>query len=149
MSDMNAIDTQNAVGIDTPPLSDAEAAAVLVMLLHEDQASRMLGQLSPAELQLLGQKMCALGEIGPEAICRAVDGFAARTQKLGIDAWGRTDRVHNLMRRAVGTVKADNLMERIAPDAPRPARWPSPNGLTRRPSCRWSRASIRRRLPCC
>lgn len=134
MSDMNAIDTQNAVGIDTPPLSDAEAAAVLVMLLHEDQASRMLGQLSPAELQLLGQKMCALGEIGPEAICRAVDGFAARTQKLGIDAWGRTDRVHNLMRRAVGTVKADNLMERIAPDAPPPSplaitKWLNPQAI--------------------
>lgn len=116
MSDMTPFDTQAAQAADMAPLSDAEAAAVLVMLLDEQQASRMLGQLSPAELQLLGQKMCALGEIGPESICRAVDGFTARTEKLGIHAWGRTNRVHDMMRRAVGPIKADNLMERIIPD---------------------------------
>jgi flagellar motor switch protein FliG len=114
MSEMTEIET----GYDLPPLSDADAAAVFVMLLGDDQASRLLGQLNPTELKLLGEKMCALGEIGPEAIMRAVDDFSARTEKLGINAYGRVNKVHQMMRRAVGEVKADNLMERILPDAP-------------------------------
>jgi flagellar motor switch protein FliG len=131
MSEMNDIE---GVEADFPPLSDAEAAAVFVMLLDESQASRLLGQLDPAELKLLGEKMCALGDIAPEAIMRAVDGFAARTEKLGINAYGRVGKVHGLMRRAVGDVKADNLMERILPDAAPAspleiAKWLNPQAL--------------------
>jgi flagellar motor switch protein FliG len=119
---------------DTPELTDAEAAAVLVMLLGDDQASGLLAQLNPAELKLLGEKMVALGEIGPEAIMRSVDGFLAKTQRLGIDAHGRTERVHQIMTRAVGEVKADNLMQRIIPDAPAAssleiARWLNPPAI--------------------
>jgi flagellar motor switch protein FliG len=131
MSEMNEIE---GVESDFPPLSDAEAAAVFVMLLDEGQASRLLGQLDPAELKLLGEKMCAMGDIAPEAIMRAVDDFSARTEKLGINAYGRVGKVHGLMRRAVGDVKADNLMERILPDvAPASpleiAKWLNPQAL--------------------
>ncbi|HWU02987.1 MAG TPA: flagellar motor switch protein FliG [Novosphingobium sp.] len=113
---MSAMDQITA---DARPLRcDAEAAAVLVMLLGEDQASSMLQHLEPSELKLLGEKMCALGDIGPDAIVHAVEEFVTRTEKLGIDAHGRTKRVHQIMTRAVGTVKADNLMQRIAPEAP-------------------------------
>ena len=117
-----------------PPLSDAEAAAVMVMLLGEEQAGRILSGFNPAELQMLGEKMCALGEIGPEAIVHAIAGFVERTEKLGIRADGRNEHVRSLMTRAVGTVKADNLMARILPDAP-PAtslditRWLNPEAI--------------------
>jgi flagellar motor switch protein FliG len=114
MAEMDEIEA----GDDTPVLSDAEAAAVFVMLLGDDQAARLLAQLSPEELRVLGEKMCELGDIGPEAIVQAVDGFVAKTEKLGIDSYGRVDRVHKMMRRAVGEVKADNVMARILPDTP-------------------------------
>jgi flagellar motor switch protein FliG len=103
---------------DSNILSDAEAAAILVMLLGDDQAGHLLQQLDPNELRLLGEKMCALGDIGPEAIVKAIDGFVARTEILGINAHGRVNKVHQLMTKAVGNVKADNLMERILPEAP-------------------------------
>jgi len=132
MSEMNAIEGETAP--ELPPLSDAEAAAVFVMLLDEEQASRLLSQLTPGELKLLGEKMCALGDIAPEAIMRSVDGFAARTEKLGINAYGRVSKVHGIMRRAVGEVKADNLMERILPDTPPAspleiAKWLNPHAI--------------------
>jgi hypothetical protein len=91
MSDMNAMDTQNAVGIDTP-LSDAEAAAMLVMLLGDDQASRMLGQLRRG--QLLGER-CAPGRHRARGDHARGRGLCRAQQKLGIDAWGRPKRVHN------------------------------------------------------
>ena len=119
MAEIDDIDEGTLAGPDDAPLlSDAEAAAVLVMVLGDDQATRLLSQLSPAELKLLGEKMCELGDIGPEAIVQAVEGFAAKTERLGINAYGRVGRVHDMMRRAVGDVKADNMMQRILPDAP-------------------------------
>ncbi len=137
MSEMSEIDTEQAaeaVEADVPTLTDAEAAAIFVMLLDDDQAARLLAQLSPAELKVLGEKMCALGDIAPEAILHAVDDFAVRTEKLGINAYGRVGKVHQMMRRAVGEVKADNLMERILPDAPAAAaleitRWLNPHAI--------------------
>ena len=45
------------------PVSEAERAAVILMLMNDDEAARLLGQLEPAELQLIGEKMIALGEV--------------------------------------------------------------------------------------
>ena len=116
-------------------LGDAERAAVMVMLLEEDQAAAILAQLDPAELQLLGEKMCALGEIGPSLITQAITGFVKSADRQGISAQGRTAHVRSLMNRAVGEVKADNLMQRILPEgedtgpAIELARWLTPQAL--------------------
>lgn len=115
-------------------LAEADSAAVMVMLLQDDQATNILSQLEPQELRLLGEKMCALGEISPEVIAQAIAGFVERTERLGLTAHDRIGQVHSLMTRAVGDVKADNLMQRITPDR-RPsslelARWLTPQSLT-------------------
>ncbi|MDE2405393.1 MAG: flagellar motor switch protein FliG [Sphingomonadales bacterium] len=109
---MAAFDTH-----DGPVLSDAEAAAIMVMLLGDEQAATILSALDPDELQRLGEKMVALGEIAPEKIIASVNGFVRRTEKLGMPAADRTPQVRSLMTRAVGPVKAENLMERIVPEA--------------------------------
>ena len=97
------------------PISDAEAAAVMVMLLGDDQAARLLSALDPPELQLLGEKMCALGDIGPDAIIQAINGFTTRTENMGLMTQDRVGQVRGMMQRAVGEVKAQNLMQRIVP----------------------------------
>lgn len=115
-------------------LDAAENAAVMVMLLGEDQTSHILAELEPGELRLLGEKMCALGEIGPDVIAGAIAGFVDRTEKLGLVAHDRVGQVHAMMARAVGDLKADNLMRRIMPDPPKAsplelARWLTPEAL--------------------
>lgn len=132
----NVDDTLAALagGGPAPRLNAAELAAVLVMLLGENEASGLLGHLSPEELKLLGERMCQLGEISPEAIIQAVDDFVERTEKLGIRGDDRVARVEGLMRRAVGDVKAENLMQRILPDQPRYTsleltRWLNPEAI--------------------
>ncbi|WP_374414610.1 flagellar motor switch protein FliG [Novosphingobium colocasiae] len=117
------------------PLFPADGAAVMMMLLAEDQTSRILGELSPAELRLLGEKMCALGEISPDVIAEAIAGFVDRTEQLGLVAHDRVGQVHTMFSRAVGDVKADNLMRRILPaeqtrgPALELARWLTPEAL--------------------
>lgn len=105
--------------METPapaPATGPDDAAVLMMLLEEAQTSRILADLEPDELRLLGERMCALGEIGPDAITAAIAGFIQQTESLGIPAHGRVGHVRSMMEQALGEVKADNLMQRIRPE---------------------------------
>jgi flagellar motor switch protein FliG len=116
------------------PIDEAQRAAIMVMLLEDDQAARILSKLEPAELQLLGEKMCAIEEISPEAITSSVGAFIERTEKLGFIVPDRVGQVRSLMTRAVGEVKAQNLMQRIMPEPAKAsplelARWLNPQAL--------------------
>ncbi|MBS0473617.1 MAG: flagellar motor switch protein FliG [Proteobacteria bacterium] len=116
-------------------MADAERAAIMVMLLDEEQAAAILRQLGPEELQLLGEKMVALGDIGPQQITQAISGFVSSSDQQGISAQGRPRQVRSLMNRAVGYVKADSLMQRIMPQGENTgpalelARWLTPQAL--------------------
>ena len=115
-------------------LETADCAAVMVMLLDEEQAAKILAELKPEELRLLGEKMCGLGEIRPDFIARSIVGFVAANEQQGLSAHNRVGKVRSLMTHAVGEVKADSLMHRIAPDAAASpplelARWLSPQVL--------------------
>jgi flagellar motor switch protein FliG len=119
---------------DAQPYDDADRAAVMVMLLEDEQAANLLAHLEPHELRLLGEKMCALGEIQPEVIAHAIANFVERTERMGLIAHDRIGHVRSLMTRAVGDVKADNLMQRIQPEPVRTsplelARWLTPQAL--------------------
>ena len=120
---------------DITAQGDAQRAAVMVMVLDEDVAAKLLAQLEPEELRLLGETMIALGEVGPQAISHAIAGFVDHNDQSGLPQYGRPDRMRSLMNRAVGEVKADGLIQRILPDgAPGPsalelARWLSPRVL--------------------
>ena len=116
------------------PVGPAHDAAVMVMLLGDDQAAEILAALEPGELRLLGERMCALGEIGPDAVARAISGFVERTERIGLVTHDRIGHVRTMMTRAVGSVKADNLMQRIAPGTDTEtaldlARWLEPRAL--------------------
>ncbi|OJU60921.1 MAG: flagellar motor switch protein FliG [Altererythrobacter sp. 66-12] len=114
----------------------ADRAAVMIMLLGEDEAARLLSALSPEELQALGSRMCALGEIGAGAIADSIASFAECASEAGIPAQDRTESVRRIMTGALGELKADNLMRRVSPERPAArspalelARWLEPDVL--------------------
>ena len=96
----------------------ADQAAVMVMLLEDEQAAKVLGALEPEELRILGDKMCSLGEIRPEVIAHSIAGFVAANEEQGLSSHDRLGKVQTMMTRAVGDVRATNLMRKIAPEAP-------------------------------
>lgn len=117
-------------------LANADAAtnaAVIMMLLGDDQAARLLNRLEPDELALVGSRMCELGDIGPEAIASAVLNFVKSAESQSLTSGDGPTHVRRVMTQAVGNMKANNLMERIAPDADchtiELARWLSPEAL--------------------
>lgn len=112
------------------PVNEAERAAVILMLMEDDEAAALLGLLDPDELQVIGEKMIALGEIGPDRIAAAIEGFVRHADSGTLSAHDRPQQVRSRMTRALGEVKADSIMQRIAPeDRPRSlelARWLAP-----------------------
>jgi len=119
--------------VATTQISQAERAAVILMLMDDDAAAMLLGQLGPAELQMVGEKMIALGEIGPDRITGAIEGFVAQADSSTIDDFDRPAQVRQRMTAALGAVKADSVMQKIAPEErPRSlelARWLAPRVL--------------------
>nr|WP_305098581.1 flagellar motor switch protein FliG [Croceibacterium sp. D39] len=108
----------------------------MVMLLGEEDAARLLSGLSPDELRTLGAKMCAIGDIGPGAISEAIASFAESAGQSGISSHGRIENVRRIMTGALGEVKADSLMRRVAPPEETPrtpaleiAQWLEPDVL--------------------
>jgi len=98
-------------------LGGTDKAAIMVMLLAEEDASKILGQLTPDELRQLAGTMCGIGEVEPQSIVDAIAGFSRSTENSGISGHGRVDSVRKLLNGAVGEVKTDNLMRQVAPEA--------------------------------
>lgn len=100
-------------------LDPAARAAVMVMLLDEQQATQILGQLEPDELRTLGERMCALGEIDPTTISKTVADFLELSEHTGMSASDRARQVQSLMTGALGEMKADNVMRSVLPASSR------------------------------
>ncbi|RDC59138.1 Flagellar motor switch protein FliG [Alteripontixanthobacter maritimus] len=124
---MTAAPASTAAGIN----SEAERAAVIVMLLGDEEAAAVLAKLEPDELKRVGETMCAMGEIGPDRIESAIAGFIASADNEALPAYNRQRQVHTTMTRALGEMKADSLMARIAPTTANAslelARWLAPS----------------------
>lgn len=105
------------MSLHAPILTSAQRAAILVMVMEDEQAAELLRNLEPQELRSLGQAMCDLEDIPPEQVSETIGGFLNRTQRQGLINHDSTGRVRNLMTMALGERKADSLMSRIAPAA--------------------------------
>ncbi len=106
-------------------IAGIDRAAVMVMLLDEEAATKLLAGLSPEELRKLGSRMCSLGEIDAAAITGAISSFAQSASQTGISTHGRVDSVRRIMTGAVGETRADSIMRRVAPDQARAATTPA------------------------
>lgn len=103
---------------DMAARSGADRAAIMVMLLSEEDASRILSHLSPDELRQLSARMCSMGEIAPNEVAQAIEGFSHATPDGGISDHGRMDTVRRLLTGAVGELRTDSLLRPLMPETP-------------------------------
>lgn len=97
--------------------SQAKRAAILVMIMEDEQAAQVLSGLGPHELRALGEAMCELQDIPPSHISATIGGFLERSRNQGMFNPDAPARVRNLMTMALGERKGDSIMSRIAPTA--------------------------------
>jgi flagellar motor switch protein FliG len=83
-------------------MTSTQRAAVLMLLLGEEQASDIIRFLNPKEVQALGAAMVQVQDLSQEAINVVLDEFVATIKKQTSLALGTADYVEKVFKRALG-----------------------------------------------
>ncbi len=90
-------------------------AAILLMLLADDQAAQIVEELSPREIELLGKAMVGLSEVGSDAAEAALNRFVASAQSHSSMRVDGTERARSVLTKALGDDRGDAVMAKLAP----------------------------------
>ena len=96
-------------------MTSTQRAAVLMLLLGEEQAADIIKYLSPKEVQALGAAMVAAADLSQEAVNVVLDQFVDLLKKQTSLSLGNSDYVEKVLRRALGDDKAASVLGRIMP----------------------------------
>ncbi|HWL47994.1 MAG TPA: flagellar motor switch protein FliG, partial [Sphingomonadaceae bacterium] len=94
-----------------------EAAAILLMLLAEEEAADVLARLDPDEVQQLGGAMFGVADVSERQVNGVLDLFVERARARTTIGFGADDHIRGMMARALGPDRADNVLARITPPA--------------------------------
>ena len=75
------------LAVEMEALKTTERAALLMLLLGEQQASEIVGYLNPKEVQSLGSAMVAVNDVSQEAVDLVLDSFVSELKKQTNWAW--------------------------------------------------------------
>lgn len=96
-------------------LSGTQRAAVLMLLLGEQQAAEIIRFLNPKEVQALGGAMVSVADLSQEAVNVVLDQFVVTLKKQTSLGLGTGDYVEKVLKRALGDDKASSVLSRIMP----------------------------------
>ena len=104
-----------ALQAELDTMTSTERAAVIMLLLGEQQAADIIRFLSPREVQALGGAMVGVADLSQEAVNVVLDEFVATIKNQTNLGLGTTDYVENVLKRALGEDKAATVLGRIMP----------------------------------
>jgi len=114
-NDQNESVLPEAVRQELEIMTDTQRAAVIMLLLGEQQAADILRFLSPREVQALGAQMVSVADLSQEAVNVVLDDFVVTIKKQTSLGLGTVDYVENVFKRALGDDKAATVLGRIMP----------------------------------
>jgi len=114
-NDQNESVLPEAVRQELEIMTDTQRAAVIMLLLGEQQAADILRYLSPREVQALGAQMVSVADLSQEAVNVVLDDFVVTIKKQTSLGLGTVDYVENVFKRALGDDKAATVLGRIMP----------------------------------
>jgi len=97
--------------------SGVERAAVLMMLVGEEEAAAILQKLDPEEVRQLGAAMFAVADVGEAEVETLLDDFVGRARERTAIGFDPAPKVAAVMNRALGPEKATSILARITPPA--------------------------------
>ena len=106
---------QQALEREMANMTGVQRAAVLMLLLGEQQAAEIIRYLNPKEVQDLGAAMVSVADLSQEAVNVVLDEFVATLKKQTSLGLGTGDYVEKVFRRALGEDKALSVLSRIMP----------------------------------
>ena len=96
--------------VEMSNISGAQRAAVLMLLLGEQQASEIVKFLNPTEVQSLGGAMVDVSDVSQEAVNAILDEFVATIKKQSSLGLGSTDYVEKVFNLEQILTKKDMLI---------------------------------------
>jgi len=96
-------------------ITSTQRAAVLMLLLGEEQAAEIIKFLSPKEVQSLGAAMVQVANFSQDAVNFVLDEFVDHLKNQNNVNIGGADYVERVMRLALGDDKAASVLGRIMP----------------------------------
>ena len=95
--------------------SGVERAAVLMMLVGEEEAAAILQKLDPEEVRQLGKAMFAVADVGEPEVALVLDDFVGKARDRTDIGFDPKPIIESVMNRALGPEKADSVLARITP----------------------------------
>ena len=112
-------DTQTTDGEEnTDPfeaLTGTQKSAILMMLLGEEEASEIIRNLSPKEVQHLGSAMYSVLGLDQDTVNKVLDEFLEIIKQQTSLGLGSDSYIRNVLTKALGTDKAQSVLGRITP----------------------------------
>jgi flagellar motor switch protein FliG len=98
-------------------LSGTQKSAILMMLLGEDEASEILRNLSPKEVQHLGTAMYSVQGLDQDTVNKVLDDFLKIMKEQTSLGLGAGNYIKNVLQKALGDEKAQSVLSRITPSS--------------------------------
>ena len=95
-------------------LTSIERAAVLLLLLGEEQAANIISFLSPREVQAIGTSMVAVADLSQETVDYILDEFIMTIRGQTSLGLGTMEYVSSVFNKALGEEKAATVLGRTA-----------------------------------
>jgi flagellar motor switch protein FliG len=92
-----------------------ERAAVLMMLVGEEEAAAILQKLEPEEVRQLGKAMFAVADVSEQEVEDVLDDFVGHARERTAIGFDPRPQIEAVMNRALGPDKAESVLARITP----------------------------------
>ena len=92
-----------------------ERAAVLMMLVGDEEAAAILQKLDPDEVRLLGKAMFAVADVSEAEVETVLDDFVFKARDRSSITFDPKPRIETMMTKALGPDMAGNVLARIMP----------------------------------
>ncbi|MFL0413210.1 flagellar motor switch protein FliG [uncultured Sphingomonas sp.] len=92
-----------------------ERAAVLMMLVGEEEAAAILQKLEPDEVRELGRAMYTVADVSEADVEGVLDDFVGRARERTGITFDPKPKIEAVMHRALGQEKAESVLARITP----------------------------------
>ncbi|MGP7796530.1 flagellar motor switch protein FliG [Sphingomonas sp. CLY1604] len=99
----------------TRSYTGVERAAVLMMLVGEDEAAAILQKLDPEEVRQLGSAMFAVADVSEQEMEDVLDDFVGKARERTGVTFDPRPKIEAVMNRALGPEKAESVLARITP----------------------------------
>ena len=115
MADIDQQEMTEALREEIEGLTSTDRAAVLLLLLGEQEAANIIKYMDPKEVQRIGAAMVSAADMSQEAVNFVLDEFVSTLKNQTSLGLGTSDYVEDVLRRALGEDKAASVMGRILP----------------------------------